>query len=70
MKKIIIICFVIIGLLFSFGVVYAGQEDICYHDNFQIIYNSNKEQLKIFCNDCGETMNFKIDANFIKKIFW
>ena len=66
-KKIIVLTI----CLFLFGAcaVYAGQEEPCDHNNYIVTYNSNDEKLVMFCNDCGETHNFKLDTFFIKYMF-
>lgn len=69
MKKIIFTCIVFLCLLFP-SIGYAGQEWECYHESFQITYDSNKEILRIFCDDCGETMNFDLDSSLIRTLFW
>lgn len=66
-KKIIVL--IICLFLFGTGAVYAGQEEPCDHNNYIVTYNSNDEKLVMFCNDCGETHNFKLDTFFIKHMF-
>ena len=63
MRKVIIM--IVITFLLCTGVVYAGQEEPCEHNNYIITFNSNEEAIRMFCNDCGESHNIKIDSFFI-----
>lgn len=67
MRKIIILFIVI--FLFGAGAAYAGQEDKCSHDSYTITYSSDKGKAKIYCNDCGESHDLKIDSFFVEKVF-
>jgi len=66
-KKIIVL--VVFIFLLGAGAVYAGQEKSCEHSNYIITFNSNEEAIRMFCNDCGEGHNIKIDSFFIEKFF-
>lgn len=66
-KKIVTLIVVILFL--GASTVYAGQEEPCDHDNYIVTYNSNDEKIVMFCNDCGESHNFKLDTFFIKQMF-
>ena len=67
MRKIIILFIVI--FLFGASAAYAGQEDKCSHDSYTITYSSDKGKAKIYCNDCGESHDLKIDSFFVEKVF-
>lgn len=67
MKKIILV-FVFI-FVFCAGAAYAGQEQLCNHNSYKISYDSDKEIVCIFCNNCGESHKLKVDSFFVEKLF-
>lgn len=67
MKRIVVL--VIFIFLLGMSVACAGQEEPCNHNSYIVTYNSNDEKLVMFCNDCGESHNFKLDTFFVKHMF-
>lgn len=51
---------IIMIFLLGAGAVYAGQEQPCDHSNYTIIYKSETDTARIFCEECGETHKLKM----------